>query len=175
MVLAFALADLTGDTCFGVIVYHGHGPRAPKRTNGLNAAYVISKQRLYCLDLVLTLSLCVRLIWPGQCIRIRRKTTGGRGPSILHRTRRSRQNLRGNSVDASNPLRASLQVHLCLRHAKPVDAMVSVQILFHALSCHKYPASLRSPRPSFIRFTVGCTSVSKRNSLDISFFDISSL
>ncbi|KAI0000580.1 hypothetical protein BJV77DRAFT_397128, partial [Russula vinacea] len=92
-------------------------------------------------DLVLTLSLCVRLIWPGQCIRIRRKTTGGRGPSILHRTRRSRQNLRGNSVDASNPLRASLQVHLCLRHAKPVDAMVSVQILFHALSCHKYPAS----------------------------------
>jgi hypothetical protein len=87
----------------------------------------------------------------------------------------NRQILRGNSVDASNPLRASLQVHLCLRHAKPVDAMVSVLILFHALSCHKYLASLHSRPPSFIRFTVGCTSVSKRNSLDISFFDISSL
>ena len=143
---------------------------------------MISEQGLYCLDLLLTFAeatlLCVTLIWLAQCIRIWRKTSPRRalrGPSILHRTRRNRQILRGNSVDASNPLRASLQVHLCLRHAKPVDAMVSVQILFHALSCHKYPASLHSPPPSFIRFTVGCTSVSMRNSLDISFFDISSL
>ncbi len=37
---------------------------------------------------------------------------------------------------------------------------------------HKYSASLRSrPRSSFMRFTFGCTSVSERNSLDISFFD----
>lgn len=117
-------------------------------------------------------------IWLAQCIRIWRKRSRGRtlrGPSILHRTR---MNLTGavrslEGIASTHPIRSApvCRFILCLRHAKPVDAMVSVQILFHALSCHKYLASLHSPPPSFVRLTVGCTSVSKKNSLDISFFD----
>lgn len=152
------------------------GPHAPgERSNGLNAAYVISEERrLYRPDLLLTFGdatlffpLCVTVIWLGQCIRIWRRTFT-RGTSILNGTRMkftgAVRSLEG--IASTHPIRSApvCRFILRLRHAKPVDTMVSVQILFHTLSCHKYLASLHSPPPSFIRLTVGCTSVSKRNS-----------
>jgi hypothetical protein len=101
LAFAFALADFTfswdtRDRASNALTVLS--PRAPgERSNGLNAAYVISKQSLYRPDLLLTFGnatlffpLCVTVIWLAQCIRIWRRTSTRRtlrGPSILNRTR----------------------------------------------------------------------------------------
>lgn len=104
--LAFALADFT--FFMGYMrprLQRVDGPHAPgERSNGLNATYVISKQSLYRPDLLLTFE--VYTAHTEGPFRARMYFTGGR------------QILRGNSVDASNPLRASLQVHIALAACK---------------------------------------------------------
>jgi hypothetical protein len=107
------------------------GPHAPgEGSNGLNAAYVISKQSLYRPDLLLTFGkathsalrdsdlACSMYPHMGEDVY----TAHTEGPfhfasyaDVLHW---GRQILRGNSVDASNPLGASLQVRIALAACK---------------------------------------------------------
>ena len=104
------------------------GPHAPgERSNGLSAAYVISKQSLYRPDLLLTFgkatfsalrdSDLACSMYPHMEEDVYTAHAEGLLPcaDVLDW---GRQILRGNSVDASNPLRASLQVHIALAACK---------------------------------------------------------
>lgn len=107
------------------------GPHAPgEGSNGLNAAYVISKKSLYHPDLLLTFGKAtfsaVRdrdlacSMYPHMEENVYRAQAEGpfhfaSYADVLHW---GRQILRGNSVDASNPLRASVQVHIALAACK---------------------------------------------------------
>lgn len=105
------------------------GPHAPgERSNGLNAAYVISKQSLYRPDLLLTFGKATFFALRDSDLACSMYPhmeedayTGGALPFCIVRGCTShwgRQILRGNSVNASNPLRASLQVHIALAACK---------------------------------------------------------
>jgi hypothetical protein len=160
-VLAFALADFTFFVGYmRPRLQRIDGPHGPgERSNGLNAAYVISKQSLYRPDLLLTFgkatfsalrdSGLACSMYPHMEEDV--YTAHAEGPF------RARMYFTGavrslEGIASTHPIRSApvCRFILRLRHAKPVDAMVSVQILFHALSCHKYLASLHSPPSSSV-------------------------